>query len=88
MTAAIDAVFTTYPGSPDARMRGTKARIAVDHTPQVDVDHAVPTRESGSSHELPERHDAAALLTATLSVPTCARPRRQRRRLPVALRMR
>ena len=52
VTAAIEAVFTTQPGSPDARMRGTNAWMPW-MTPQRSTSMTRCHSESGSSHELP-----------------------------------
>ena len=60
VTAAIDAVFTTQPGSPDARMRGTNAWMPWI-TPQRSTSITRCHSDSGSSHELPPRDDAGVV---------------------------
>ena len=45
VTAAMEATLTTWPSSPEARIKGTNVRTPVDHTPQVDVDHPPPLLE-------------------------------------------
>ena len=62
----------TQPGSPDARMRGHERVDAVDHAPEVDVDHAVPLATRGSSHELPPATMPALFVTHVAASPKCS----------------
>ena len=67
VTAAIDAVFTTQPGSPDARMRGTNAWMPWI-TPHRSTSMTRCHSESGNSHELPWT-TMPALLIAHVQLP-------------------
>ncbi len=69
VTAAIDAVFTTHPGSPDARMRGTNAWMPW-MTPHRSTSMIRCHSESGSSHELP------MVTMPALFMHTCSFPNR------------
>ena len=77
VTAAIDAVFTTQPGSPDARMRGTNAWMPWI-TPHRSTSITRCHSERGSSQELPLRDDAG-VVHRTRAASRSARPRRRRR---------